>query len=181
MAKIKSTIDLIMEKTKHLSLNDEEKQALERQKLLQRMQASLVRDLKGERDANFLAHELHRLPPEKRDEAKRIFLELMRDRLSPFEDNTRILAGVETLQSGTERKRWEETLAPLEEQLKEELERARAEAVARSREALAAAGLRGSAILPCIDDHDTSWKKELEERINAFRQSVRTRLNGHQR
>jgi hypothetical protein len=177
MAKIKSTVDLIMEKTKHLSLNDEEKEALEQQQLFQRVQAPLLRYLQEERDANSLARELDNLPPEKRGEAKRICLELLLDRLSPFADNTRILSGVEALRGQTERERWEKTLAPLAEQHQEDLNKARAEAVARSQEALAAAGLKGSAILPKLDDQAPSWKKEREERIKAFRQRVKTALN----
>lgn len=181
MAKIKSTLDLIMEKTKHLSLNDEEKEALEQQQLAQRVQAPLLRYLQGERDANSLAHELDNLPPEKREEGKRLCLQILMDRLSPFEENTRILAGVEALRGDTERERWENTVVPLEKQYQEELRQAREEAATRFREALAAEGLKGSAILPRVDDSDPFWKQEREKRIKAFRESVRTGLNDPQR
>jgi len=177
VTKIKSTIDLIMEKTRHLSLNDEEKEALEKQQLIQRVKAPLLRYLQGEKDANSLAHELDQLPPDRHDEGKRICLELLTDRLSPFEDNTRILAAVETIRGETERQRWEKTLAPLEKHHQQDLAKARAEAAARSLEGLAALGLLGSAILPCLDDQDPSWKKEWEVRIKAFRDSVKTGLD----
>jgi len=48
MAKIKSTLDLIMEKTRHLSLNEEEKDALEQQQLSHQVQTPLARYLLGE-------------------------------------------------------------------------------------------------------------------------------------
>ena len=181
MAKIKSTLNLIMEKTKHLSLNEQEKEAFEQQQLTQRVQVPLLRYLQGERDANYLAHELDNLPPEKREEGKRRCLEILMDRLSPFEDNARILAGVETLRGETERKGWEKTVAPLEKQFQEELRQAREEAATRFREALAAEGLKGSAIVPRVDDRDPFWKEEREKRIKAFRESVRTGLNDPQR
>lgn len=181
MAKIKSTLDLIMEKTKHLSLDDEEKKALEQQQLTQRVRPPLLRYLQGERDANSLAHELDTLSPEKLEEGKRLCLEILMDRLSPFEDNTRVLAGVEALNGDTEREHWEKTVVPLEKQYQEDLRQAREEAGSRFREALAAEGLKGSAILPRVDDRDPFWKEEREKRIKAFRESVRTGLNDPQR
>ena len=181
MGEIKSTLDLIMEKTKHLSLNEEEKQALEQQQLNQRVRVPLLRYLKAERDTDHLAHELDSLPPEKREEGRRLCLQLFVDSLSPFEDNTRILAGVERLLGKTGRDRWKKILAPLEREYQEEREKAQAEATSHLREVLATAGLRGSALLPCVDEHSALWKEEKEKSTKAFRARVREDLNDPQR
>ena len=180
MAKIKSTLDLIMEKTKHLSLNTEEKDALEQQQLNRRVQAPLVRYLKGERDANYLVHELDLLPPEKTAEGKRLCLGLLMDRLSPLEDNQRILAAVEMLVGEAGRGRWEETIAPIERRFLDDLRKAREAAADRCREALAASGLKGPAILARVDERDPTWKEEQEAHIQAFRASVKTGLQDPQ-
>ena len=181
MAEIKSTLDLIMEKTKHLSLNDEEKQALERKQLNQRVQVPLLHYLKEERDADHLAHELDSLPLEKREEGRRLCLELLVDSLSPFEENTRILAGVERLLGKTGRERWEEIVLPLEKECQEEREAAQAEAANRLRETLAAEGLRGSALLPYVDGESPHSREEKERSTQAFRARVKKGLNDPQR
>ena len=180
MAKIKSTLDLIMEKTKHLSLNTEEKDALEQQQLNQRVQAPLVRYLKGERDANYLAHELDLLPPETIEEGKKLCLGLLMDRLSPLEDNQRILAAVEKLLGEAGRERWKETIAPIEKRFLDDLRKAREEAADRCTEALAAVGLKGPALLARVDEQDPAWKEEQGARIQAFRASVKTGLQDPQ-
>jgi len=178
MAKIKSTLDLIMEKTQHLSLNEEEKDALEQQQLSQRVQAPLVRYLKGERDANYLAHELDLLPPETIEEGKRLCLGLLIDRLSPLEDNQRVLSGVEKILGETGRESWERTIAPIQRRFLDDLRKTREEAADRCRKALAAVGLEGPALLPRVNEQDPTWKEEQEARIQAFRASVRAGLQG---
>jgi hypothetical protein len=180
MAKIKSTLDLIMEKTKHLSLNTEEKNALDQQQLNQRVQAPLVRYLKGERDADYLAHELDLLPPEKIEEGKRLCLGLLMDRLSPREDNQRILTAVEKLLGEAGREHWQKVLGPLQRRFVDDLRQAREEATDRCREALVAAGLKGPALLARVDEQDPTWKEEQETRIQAFRASVKTGLQNRQ-
>jgi hypothetical protein len=180
MAEIKSTLDLIMEKTKHLSLNDEEKLALEQQQLIQRVNVPLLHYLKGERDAEYLAQELDSLPPEKREEGRRLCIELLIDSLSPFEDNTRTLAGVERLLGKTGRERWEKTLIPLKKEYQEEREAAHAEAASCLLEALAAAGLRGSALLPHVNEESPPSREEQERSTLAFRARVKKVLNDPQ-
>ena len=180
MAKIKSTLDLIMEKTRHLSLNEEERDALEQQQLRQRVQASLVRYLKGERDANYLAHQLDLLPPENREEGKKLSLELLTDRLSPLKDNQRILEAVEKLLGEAGRERWQKVLGPLQRRFVDDLRQAREAAADRCREALAAAGLKGPALLARVDEKDPTWREEQETRTQAFRASVKTGLQNCQ-
>jgi hypothetical protein len=181
VAEIKSTLDLIMEKTKHLSLNDEEKRALEKQQLNQRVRVPLLRYLKEERDTDYLAHELDSLPAEKREEGLRLCLELFVNSLSPFEDNTRILAGVERLLGKTGRERWEEIVIPLKREFQAERDGAQAEAASRVGETLAAAGLRGSALLPYVDEQGSLWREEEERSTQAFRTRVKKGLNDPQR
>ncbi len=180
MAKIKSTIDLIMEKTRHLALNEEEKDALAQQELEQRVQGLVVPYLKGERDAEYLAHELDRFPPETNKQARGLCLRLLMGRLSPFQDNGRILAAVERLSGGTERTRWEQVVAPLEVRYRQDAQKAREEAAVRCREALASAGLAGPALLPRVDEEDPVWKEAREAAARAFHTRVKTALEHSQ-
>jgi hypothetical protein len=180
MAKIKSTVDLIMEKTRHLSLNEDEKAALEKQQLSQRIRVALERYLKGERDANYLLREMDQLPADTAEEGKRLCLQLLVDRLHPFEDNQRILAAAGRLLGEAERERWERTVDPLQRHCREDLQKARENAARRCREDLAAAGLKGPAILPRLDEEDPTWKAKQEQRIKVFRESVNKALENPQ-
>jgi len=98
------------------------------------------------------------------------------DQLSPREDNQRILAAVEKLLGEAGRENWEKVLAPLQRRFLDDLRQAREQAADRCREALAAAGLKGPALLARADEQDPTWKEEQETRIHAFRASVKTGL-----
>lgn len=180
MAKVKSTIDLIMEKTGHLSLTKEEKNAFEEQQLRRRVQAPVARYLRGERDVNYLAQELDGLPSKTDQEGKRLCLGFLLDGLSPLKDNERVFAAVGRLLGETERRRWEETVAPLEAEYRRDLLEAREHAADRCRKALAALGLKGSALLPRPDEEDPSWKEEQEQRLMAFHARLKTALGNPQ-
>jgi hypothetical protein len=71
MAEIKSTIDLIMEKTKHLVLSEEEKKTAEREEQLKKIPGYVQRFLDGAWDMNQLKTELGNLPVDLRDETAR--------------------------------------------------------------------------------------------------------------
>ncbi len=180
MAKVKSTMDLIMEKTKHLSLNEEEKNALDRQDLHRRVQALLIPYLRGERDANHLVRELDRFPPDTVEEGRRRCLEFLRERISPFEDKERILSAVAALVSDAERERWDREIAPLETECLQALRDAWEASADRCREDLAGAGLRGPALLPRVREQDPAWKEEREAHIQAFHSGLKRVLGPSQ-
>ncbi len=173
MAKVKSTIDLIMEKTKHLSLNEEEKDALDQKELHRRVQALLIPYLKGERDANYLAQELDRFSDDTVGNGRKLCLELLMDRISPFEDKQRIFSAVAVLAGETERKRWEDSIAPLETECLQALRNAWEASADRCREVLAEAGLKGPALLPRVSEQDPAWKEEREKHVLAFHAGVK--------
>ena len=177
MAKIKSTLDLIMEKTKHLSLSEEERQALEEQELNKRVQALLVRYLNEERGADFLAHELDRLPPGKGEEGRRLCRELLAATLSLFGDDERVFGAVGRLFGLEERERWEKAVAPLKRRFREALAGARQEAGTRCLQDLATLGLKGPALLPCVNDESPFWREEEDKQAGTFQQAVKAALD----
>lgn len=177
MAKIKSTLDLIMEKTKHLSLSEEEKRALEEQELSKRVQASLFRYLNEERDADFLAHELDHLPVGKGKDGRSICRELLAAAISPSGDDERVFEAVGRLFGQQERERWQEAVAPLKRQYREALEGDRREVGKRCLEDLAALGLKGPALLPCVNDESPFWREEKEKHVKTFQKVVKEALD----
>ncbi len=181
MAKIKSTLDLILEKTKHLSLSEEERQVLEEQELNKRVQALLYRYLNEERDADFLARELDQLPGGKVEEARRLCRKLLAATLSPFEDEGRVFDAVGRLFGQEERDRWEKVVAPLKRQFREALAGARLKAGTRCLEDLAKLGLQGPALLPSVNDESPFWREEEEEQARTFQQALKEALDVPQR
>jgi len=180
MAKIKSTLDLIMEKTSHMSLSDQEKAALKELELTRKGRGLATLFLNEDKDARFLAREIAQLPEQDRATAKEHCLKCFLERLSPFSGNERVLAGVETLAGQEERGRWEtaiqEIAPPILQKQHASLERTEAAA----RESLASIGLNGPALKPALPGNRL-WEEEKEALSGLFQEAVRKRLGrqGH--
>jgi hypothetical protein len=175
MGKIKSTRDLIMERTRHLSMTDEEKESMKREELSRKVRGIVIRFLGGERDARFLAQEIEQLAAGDPEETQKLCLTCFQERLAPFADNERILSGVETIAGVTERRRWEKAIqaarTPILDQEELILEKVQSLAL----EALASRGLKGSALKPCVSGSPL-WEEESAKLATQFRESVRVEL-----
>ncbi len=174
MGTIKSTLDLIMEKTRHLSPNEEEKKAFHRERLAQKIRLPVSRYLNGERDLDFLIREIADVPQEHRNEAEGICVDCFLQMITPLGNEERVLAGVERLLGAEERRRWEKAIASAMESYLTARERARAEGEARIRKTLAQAGLEGSALLVPPGRRESSGSGE--ELDDHFREALRTAL-----
>jgi len=176
MAKIKSTLDLIMEKTGHLSLDQEEKEAIKKQELAKKVRGFTLMFLNGERDANALAQQFDTIPAEQKDEATRLCLDLFLENITPFENNHRILKGVEILQGEIEHKRWQETIEHHSTLYLKELEEMSTETVSQLIKDFAAIGLAGPALLPAMEQ--SAGRHEEKQRVtSAFQEAVRKALH----
>jgi len=175
MGEIKSTLDLIMEKTRHLSLKEEEKDSMKRDALVKRVQGLVFGFLNEGKKATVLAREFNELPPEQHEEARDMSLALFTERASPFEDNTRILAGVETLRDAAAREAWEEAIDGMKLSFEEQEKELRGGAGDRAREDLAAIGLSGPALLPNAEAA-RFLQEEREKLATEFRNRLRKKL-----
>ncbi|MBU1741171.1 MAG: hypothetical protein KKC37_06465 [Proteobacteria bacterium] len=148
MAEIKSTLDLVMEKTKGLTLSDEEKEAQERERL-DRTVEGLWRRVKA---AGWSVEEMNLgladAEPGEREEIKRRFGDRLAAGLTVGDDlpaQIGLLAEFDWVDAGA--------LADLR-RLVEEVTASRSRALARAIEAerhsLAAAGISGSAVVPKV-------------------------------
>ena len=158
MAEIKSTIDLIMERTKNLSASQEEREAWHRQErekhirsLIQRLldysltlddvKDELEKERKSGRAAEALAHVKRALAAH----------------VDPDADNERLIRIVNEL-AGTPEKRLRETLQSCQAE-----SFAKKTALAeRQRGALESAGIAGSAVVP-NPEADPQWKAQKEQ------------------
>lgn len=176
MAAIKSTLDLIMEKTSHLSLNEDERTELERETLAQKVRGPAHRFLQEERDASFLLRELDRLPVREQEAAREMCIDFFLEWIHPDQGTERVLEGVEALLNGEERRRWEPVIEAQKASYTASRDRALRDAEQRLRSDLAAAGIAGPAVRPCVEMASPEWKDASEERLRAFRDATRQAL-----
>lgn len=167
MSEIKSTLDLIMERTKNLTLTDDEKREIKRKEeeervrgLVQRsidgtlLPAELDRELTGaiEDDPDFIKDTLHR--------------EII-ERLDPDQDNGRLLDILERY-VGIEKDLCTEKLDSF--QIRAAAERKHLEEPLRKR--LADAGIRGNAVIPNIGK-DRQWEHWHAQALDELKRELR--------
>jgi hypothetical protein len=177
MGEIKSTLDLVLEKTKGLTLSVEEKAAMQLQEALQKVPGYAERVLDGVLSAEALTAEIGGLPPEIREPVRRETarqMSLILD-LDPHTDP--LLNALESLAEPA----WASLLG-IFKRCRSDYRQARAtgEQQARNRilAALAAAGIQGSAVVAKVAS-DPLWTAEdgrMRQQCEAHLEALRTAL-----
>jgi hypothetical protein len=168
MAEIKSTLDIIMERTKGLRMTEDEKRAFREQGTAGKIKGLVQKCLDGASDLGRFQDQLTVLRNEVRDEVMvgRLLGEECLDRIELGRDNERIF---EILEKTAD---WD--VAGLKEKLKEIEERVKQEQVIR--ESRLTAGLKergvwGSAVVPNISA-DPGWNEYVGKLKQAFKKEV---------
>lgn len=175
MAKIKSTLDLILEKTKHLTPTAQEKEDFRQEEIAQEAKRRFFPYLREEKDLQPLAQWIEKLPPETGREARQICAELFAENLSPFEGNERVLDAVEKILGQKTRADWEAALSELGGAYGRLREEAWQRAAQRFLDRLAADGIRGPAIQPCTEKSE-EWKQEQATIRARFQADFRAKI-----
>ncbi|HVO83439.1 MAG TPA: hypothetical protein VMU60_03325 [Syntrophobacteria bacterium] len=177
MAEIKSTLDLVLERTRHLTLSSVEKEEIELKAALKKVSGYLSRYRDGVLRLEVLLKEMRGLAPEIR---QRVRGEMARQtslalNLSPDTDG--LIPAMEALAEPD----WTDLLAAVKQcraEVRKALAAARGSIEGRVLAELDAAGIRGSAVAVKIDG-DPQWialKQELmrpcEARLEALRRAL---------
>jgi hypothetical protein len=152
MAEIKSTLDIIMEKTRGLTMTEEEKAAMHDKKLAENSRGLVLKYLDGTISMERFKQEWSDLA-EEQENARIILIRICMESMDPEADNgplSAVLHQVAGADTGPVGKALERAKAGLEER--------RATARERIRRALAERGISGSAILPNLNA-DSEWKE----------------------
>jgi hypothetical protein len=157
MAEIKSTLDIIMEKTRGLTMTEEEKAAMHDKKLAENSRGLVRKYLDGTISMERFKEEWGDLAKEQ-ENARVILTRICMESTDPEADNGPLLAVLHQV-AGADTGVVGEAL----ERARADLEERRAEARERIRTALAGRGISGSAILPNLDA-DSQWK-EVSSRV----------------
>ena len=166
MGEIKSTMDIIMEKTKHLTMTDEEKQQFKRQKMEGKVKGLIQKYVDGQVGMEKLKEDIADLGAEEQEELEQLIRKETMALIQPGESNAPLL---EVLSSvvGMDTDPIMKLLDDFNSKIKQE--RTGREKVLR--EELRKKGISGSAVIPNLDA-DEQWSKVLSETKDAFRQEL---------
>jgi hypothetical protein len=177
MGEIKSTLDLVLERTRHLSLSSVEKEEMELKETLKKVSGYLSRYRGGALSLERLLKEIRELAPELRDRVRGELARQMSLALSLSPDTDALIPAMEALADSG----WTEVLAGVKRcraEVRKALEAAKGSMEGRMIAALAAAGIRGSAVAVKVES-DQEWialseelKRPCEERHEALRRAL---------
>jgi hypothetical protein len=162
MAEIKSTLDIIMEKTKDLTMSDEEKKEFQKKETEGKMRGFLQKFLDGLIDINHLKMEVANLGEKQQPIVRETLIHECLGRIELEADNRPlldVLENVAELETGSIRK----VLSKYSQDLKEA--RRKREKILRTR--LEETGILGTAVIPNIQA-DKEWIQyvaELKKRV----------------
>jgi hypothetical protein len=167
MAEIKSTLDLVMERTRKAVLSDEEKTEIQRQELYRKAEALFRRFQEDLLSLDGIGRELVRLPEPEQAPVREAFVRLCAGGLSEAGANEKLLKGIEVVGArpvaDVERR-----LTQLQEAYRAEREEGRCRLTCAMAEALRGEGFWGSAVEPAIEG-TPEWEDLLASLETAFK------------
>jgi len=165
MAEIKSTLDLIMERTKHLTLSPEEREAFRKKEVKTRIGATIQQYLDASKTLDQTVEELSSLTGNDQD-LRHSIREEIASRLDPLGDNVALFElTAEVLPEDVTlfQKRCREVA--------EELTHLREERIRTLLNELSHGGIAGSALIPNLEK-DKKWQKLVEEAVYHLREEL---------
>lgn len=165
MAEIKSAIELAMEKTKGLGMDEEERESFARKDVENRVRAILRRYQEGMIDDDGVKKELSNIEGDENLKAK-VLLDTLIEGFDLTGDNEKIFALFHLTGSGLD-KRLGVELEALQESFTKEVEKRKIIIRARIEDKLKARGITGNGIEPNTQTWD-EWKETLDEVARTF-------------
>jgi hypothetical protein len=150
MGEIKSTWDIVMEKTRGVKINSKDRERIKRGELTSRIHAIFHRYMDVQGNQAFLKRELEGMRVEEREVVKRELLLQLLDAIDLSKDNGKVIMGIETLMGKPVAKTLEKLhlLASEYKTCRDKMAREIEEVFRRK---LAAMGISGSAVQPNVD------------------------------
>ena len=169
MAEIKSSIELAMEKTKNLVMDDEERRLSALRDTENKIRATLRRYLEGMIERDDVEKEIEEI---KADEGLKRFLlmDLLIEEFDIRSDNTRLLELFYIVNGGLQESLKKE-LEMLQNKFKEEMEKRGMIIRERIAGRLKEMGITGDGVEPNIEEWD-EWKEGLEEAGTVFKKRI---------
>jgi len=173
MAEIKSTLEIIMEKTKGLTMTDEEKREFKRKEMAGKVKGLFQKFLDNNIDLDRFKIEAAAVGEGHEDMFRRVSMQETIERLEPEGDNKPILEILE-ITTGIDTGPIRKILTDFECKL--EKERAAHERGLRKR--LKKKGISGSAVIPNLEA-DSKWHDHVSKQKEKFRKEVESLFVSH--
>ena len=169
MAEIKSSIELAMEKTKNLVMDEEERKLSALRDTENKIRATLRRYLEGMIERDDVEKEMEEI---KGDEGlkRSLLIDLLIEEFDIGSDNTRLLELFYIVNGGLQESLKKE-LATLKNKFKEEMEKRGMIIRERIAGRLREMGITGDGVEPNIEEWD-EWKEGLEESGAVFKKRI---------
>ncbi len=163
MGEIKSTLDIIMEKTKGLTMSEEEKEAFQQKETEGKVRGFLQRHIDGVIDLERLKTELSGLGESVQASARELLKQECLGRIELGVDNARLLQVLqEVLEFQTSR--IEKSLSDYGHELRKRRKKREQELL----KGLKKRGISGSAVIPNVEA-DAEWKNDVLKAKEEFR------------
>ena len=169
MAEIKSTLDLIMEKTQNMVLTEDEKEEIRRKELNEKIKGWVQQYQDNVINLKAIKSEIQKEGKDRRAELKKPLRKEIIQRIEPDEDNTRLLQLLEEI-LGINKK----SIINMINQFQEMLDTEKINKINAMKNRLNEKGISGTAVVPNLDS-DKEWngyylnlKKEFKEKIKLI-------------
>ncbi len=150
MGEIKSTWDIVMEKTRGLEITSRDRERIKKGELTSRINAIFHRYMDAQGDHEYLKKELEVLRGDEREVAEKELLLQLLNTIDLSKDNSMIITGIETLKGKSVARTLEKLHLLASEYKASRNERAREiEGIVHRR--LAGVGISGSAVQPSLE------------------------------
>jgi len=170
MAEIKSTLELALERTRRISISQEEKEEIKRKETLKKATGIFHRYMEDTLSLNELLREIERIEEKERPMVRDALLSRWIDAISLEAENEKLLRGIESLKGqNVDEIRWKL------EVLRSEYERRELEAEQKVEihltEALRKEGIHGTAVVPRVKK-----SREWKERTRSVAQGLQGKV-----
>lgn len=166
MAEIKSTLDLIMEKTKNMTLTEEEREEILAREWRGKVRGWVQRYLDTTMNEKDLSQKFSKEDSDDLARVNKILKREILERLEPESDNEKILHLIDILPV-SDRK----SMKQLIESYRKKIDTERAHVGSEIKDNLSVRGVSGTAVVPNLEN-DTAWKDFLEKAKETLRQAL---------
>jgi hypothetical protein len=160
LSEIKTTLELALERTKKISISEEDREEIKRKERALKVDSLFHRYLEGLLPLNEVLREIERMDQRTRTMVKETLLSQWIDALSLNEEDERLLRGIAVLK-GQEMHEVRTKLDHLLSQYRKEREKVEQEMKGQLEAVLRSEGIYGSAVEPNVEN-DPIWRENLE-------------------
>jgi len=178
MGEIKSSIELAMERTKDLHLSPAEKEKLQQEETLNKLNGMVRRYQEGGLSLRDLEDELKNQPEETRDNLTRFAVQALIDGIQLAQDNQRRFDAITALKKGGMDAEIRKRIDDLPRESQKALEEGLHSIESLLREKLAGIGIRGNALIPNTEG-STEWQEfqrrtgsKFERELNELKEKI---------